>query len=421
MDAAGAGSLPGWTPRMVELRQRLIAFIKEEVEPAQEEYDAHIANPAMRWTIPPVMEKLKASAKAKGLWNLFLPKEHHEGAGLSNAEYAHLAEIMGRCKIASEACNCSAPDTGNMEVLVKFGTPEQKARWLVPLLNGDIRSCFLMTEPAVASSDALNIQTEIRRDGDSYVITGRKWWSSGALDPRCKVAIVLGKTDKSAPKHQQHAMIIMPMDAPGVTVIRPMLVFGYDDAPSGHPEVDLKEVRVPLGNLVLGEGRGFEIAQARLGPGRIHHCMRAIGLAERAQEDLVHRALRRETFGKKLAQHGAIEQGIARNRMLIDQARLLVLHAASLIDQKGAGSPDTRKLIAMIKVAAPQAACAVIDSAIQVHGGAGLSQDFGLAESYAGARALRIVDGPDEVHLRSIARDEMRPFVKEMLKERAKL
>ena len=352
---------------------------------------------------------LKRKARALGLWNLFLPKYHAEGPGLTNLEYAHLAEVMGRYPLASEACNCSAPDTGNMETIAKYGNAEQKRRWLGPLMNGEIRSVFLMTEPRVASSDATNIETRIELDARTgeYVINGRKWWSSGAMDPRCKIAVLMGKTDPAAPRHRQQSMVLVPMDAPGITVLRALEVFGYDDAPHGHAEVLLENVRVPRENLLLGEGRGFEIAQGRLGPGRIHHCMRAIGSAEVAQDLLVARAGSRTAFGKALHKHGSVARDIAVNRMEIDQARLLVLHAAALIDKHG-DARGARKEVAMIKVVVPQMACRVIDRALQVHGGAGVCQDFPLAEMYAHMRTLRIADGPDEVHIRTVARLELR-------------
>ena len=385
-----------------DLTQRLRAFMAEQVYPAEAVWAAQVA--ADRWRPPPVVEELKQKARAAGLWNLFLPGREY-GAGLSNIEYAPLCEILGRSLIAPEVCNCSAPDTGNMEVLARYGTAEQKARWLVPLLAGEIRSCFAMTEPEVASSDATNIRTSIVRDGNDYVITGRKWWTSGAADSRCKVAIVMGRTDPDAPRHLQQSMILVPMDAPGVTVIRNLSVFGYDDAPHGHCEVVFDRVHVPAANLLVGEGRGFEIAQGRLGPGRMHHCMRMIGLAERALELMCRRVGDRVAFGRPLAEQGTIRAGIAESRIAIEQARLLVLHAARLMDEKG--NQAARAEIAMIKVVAPNMALAVIDRAIQAHGGAGVSQDTFLAAAWVQARALRIFDGPDEVHRETVAKLEL--------------
>ncbi|HVY84951.1 MAG TPA: acyl-CoA dehydrogenase family protein, partial [Caulobacterales bacterium] len=368
-----------------------------------------------RWKVLPVLEELKAKAKADGLWNMFMPPSSghanvddsfkFEGPALSNLEYAPLAEIMGRVVFASEVFNCSAPDTGNMEVLERYGTRAQKDQWLKPLMNGEIRSAFLMTEPAVASSDATNIQTEIKRDGDHYVINGRKWWSSGAGDPRCKIAILMGKTDPSAHRYQQQSQILVPLDAKGVSVLRPLSVFGYDDAPHGHMEIELKDVRVPAENLILGEGRGFEIAQGRLGPGRIHHCMRTIGAAEAALEAMCKRLASRTAFGKTIAEHSIWEQRIAEARIDIEMTRLLCLKAAYMMDV--AGNKAARGEIAMIKVAAPRMALKIIDDAIQAHGGAGVCQDFGLAKSYAGIRTLRLADGPDEVHCRTIAQIEL--------------
>ena len=360
-----------------------------------------------RWAIPPVMEELKAKAKEAGLWNLFLPKREFPDA-LTNAEYAILCEEMGRSPIAPEAFNCSAPDTGNMETIARYGNTEQKERWLKPLMEGTIRSCFAMTEPGVASSDATNIRTEIKREGDQYVINGRKWWSSGAMDPRCAIIILMGLTDPDGPKHQRQSMVLVPMEAPGVTVMRALHVFGYDDAPHGHAEVNFENVRVPVGNVLLGEGRGFEIAQGRLGPGRIHHCMRCIGLAERALEDLCKRALSRSTFGQPIAEHGVTKHWIAESRMDIDQARLLTLHAAHAMDT--VGNKEARAEIAMIKVVAPNVAQRVLDRAIQVHGGGGVSQDFHLAQGWAHARTLRLADGPDEVHRETIAKVELAKY-----------
>jgi acyl-CoA dehydrogenase len=392
------------TPPLEGLRARVAAFMEEHVYPAETVFEHQLNELPSRWGVPPVMEELKAKAKAQGLWNLFLPKREFPGA-LTNFEYAHLCEIMGRSPIGAEPFNCSAPDTGNMETIARYGTEEQKQRWLVPLMNGEIRSCFAMTEPDVASSDATNIQSEIRRDGNDYVINGRKWWTSGAMDPRCKLGIFMGKTDPTASKHQQQSMILVPMDTPGVRVIRPLTVFGYDDAPHGHAEVVFENVRVPVSNLLLGEGRGFEIAQGRLGPGRIHHCMRLVGLAERALETMCRRALSRTTFGKTIADHGVTRHWIAESRMEIDQARLLTMHAARMMDE--IGNKAARAEIAMIKVVAPNVAQKVVDRAIQVCGGAGVSQDFHLAYGYAHARVIRLADGPDEVHRETVAKLEL--------------
>jgi alkylation response protein AidB-like acyl-CoA dehydrogenase len=395
----------------IEWRDRVRAFIDGHVAPAEESYRAHLRQAGdKRWEVPPIIEELKARAYTEGLWNLFLPPseqddEEYHGAGLSNLDYALCAEEMGRIGFASEVFNCSAPDTGNMEVLHRYGTPEQKAQWLRPLLDGEIRSAFLMTEPDVASSDATNIQTSIRRDGDSYVINGRKWWSSGAGDPRCKLAIVMGKTDADAPTHQQQSQILVPLDTPGLEIVRMLPVFGYDGAPHGHAEIVLRDVRVPAENLILGEGRGFEIAQGRLGPGRIHHCMRTIGAAEGAIEAMAVRLLSRVAFGKRLADQSVWEQRLGEARIDIEMARLLCLKAADLMDRTN--NKTARLEIAMIKVAAPRAAVRVIDHAMQAHGAGGLSDDFGLAQAYAGMRTLRIADGPDEVHLRTIARMEL--------------
>jgi acyl-CoA dehydrogenase len=392
--------------KVARLGAQLQAFMDREVYPAEAVYERQLAAAAERWQVPPVLEDLKKKARAAGLWNLFLP-ESAFGAGLTNLEYAPLCEIMGRSAIAPEVFNCSAPDTGNMEVLARYGTPEHQERWLKPLLAGEIRSSFAMTEPAVASSDATNIEASIRRDGNrGYVVNGRKWWTSGAMDPRCKILILMGKTDPDAPRHRQQSMILVPRDTPGVSVLRPLTVFGYDDAPHGHSEVEFRDVRVPAENLLLGEGRGFEIAQGRLGPGRIHHCMRLIGLAERSLEAMCARVKSRVAFGKPLAEQGVVMEWIAESRIEIEQARLLTLKAADMMDR--AGNKAARAEIAMIKVVAPRMALAVIDRAIQAHGAAGLSADFGLAYAWARTRAMRIVDGPDEVHRVAIARLELR-------------
>jgi acyl-CoA dehydrogenase len=396
-----------YSPRTQELQARLNAFMAEHVYPVEGRWWAEIeANTAAgrRWSPLPVIEELKPKAQAAGLWNLFLP-ESELGAGLLNQEYAPLAEIMGAIPWSSEIFNCSAPDTGNMEVLVRYGSAEHKARWLQPLLRGEIRSGFAMTEPAVASSDATNIEARIERDGDDYLINGLKWWTSGAGDPRCKIYIFMGKTDPGAPRHSQQSMILVPADAPGVTVLRPLSVMGYDDAPHGHMEVDFKNVRVPVSNILLGEGRGFEIAQGRLGPGRIHHCMRLIGLAERSLKLMCERALSRTAFGKTIAQQGVTLERIAEARCKIDQARLLTLKAAWMMDV--AGNKSAKAEIAMIKVVAPNMACQVIDWAMQVFGGAGMCQDTPLAYFYTLARTLRFADGPDEVHRNAIAKLEL--------------
>lgn len=387
--------------RVEDLRARLTAFMDAHVYPAEPLYRAHVETAADRWTIPPVMEDLKAKARAAGLWNLFLP-ESELGAGLSNRDYAPLCEVMGRSPIGAEAFNCSAPDTGNMEVLVRYGTGEHKARWLAPLLEGRIRSAFCMTEPDVASSDATNIRCSIRRDGDSYVIDGRKWWASGALDPRCEIFIVMGKSDPEAPPHRQQSMILVPRATPGVRILRPMQVFGHDDAPHGHAEILFEGVRVPAANLLLGEGRGFEIAQGRLGPGRIHHGMRLIGCAQRALEMMCRRATERSAFGRVLAEHGPVREEIARSACEIEQVRLLTLAAAEKMDR--AGNKEARDLIAMVKIAAPSMAQTVIDRAIQLHGALGVSQDTFLAEAWKYARTIRIADGPDAVHLMSLGK-----------------
>jgi len=398
-----------YSPKVKALQKRLQEFMDAYVYPNEDTYYNQLNSQGDRWQIPPIMEELKAKAKSAGLWNLFLP-ESERGAGLTNLEYAPLCEIMGRSFIAPEVFNCAAPDTGNMEVLERYGNEEHKKQWLEPLLEGKIRSCFAMTEPAVASSDATNIESSIVRDGDSYVINGRKWWSSGMGDPRCKIIIFMGKTNPDNPdKYRQQSQILVPRDTPGVNVIRMLSVFGYDDAPHGHAEVEFKDVRVPASNLLLGEGRGFEIAQGRLGPGRIHHCMRLIGQAERALEKMCKRAMSRVAFGKPISEQTVTQERIAESRILIDQTRLLVLNAAHMMDT--VGNKTARKEIAMIKVAAPNMALQVIDWAMQVHGGGGVAQDFGLAHAYAQARTLRFADGPDEVHRNQIARLEMRKYV----------
>lgn len=389
------------------MRERLLAFFDEHIYPNERAFHDEIARnrgDGNAWRPVGLLETLKREARAAGLWNLFLPASDR-GAGLSNLDYAPLCEIMGRVPWAPEVFNCSAPDTGNMETLERYGDDEQKRTWLEPLLDGTIRSAFLMTEPEVASSDATNIRTRIERDGDEYLINGHKWWSSGAGDPRCKLYIVMGKTDPEAPRHAQQSMILVPSDAPGVTVRRPLSVFGYDDAPHGHMEIMLDKVRVPAANLLLGEGRGFEIAQGRLGPGRIHHCIRLIGLAERALELMCRRALQRVAFGKPIAEQTVTQERIAEARCLIDQARLLTLKAAYTMDK--VGNKGARGEIAMIKVVAPNMACQVIDWAIQAHGGGGVSDDFPLAYAYASARTLRFADGPDEVHRNAIAKLEL--------------
>jgi acyl-CoA dehydrogenase len=397
-----------YSPKVRDLQKRLNAFMDEHIYPNEEVFDQEVAanraagNP---WVPTAIIEQLKDKARAAGLWNLFLPQSER-GAGLSNLEYAPLCEIMGRSHIAPEAFNCNAPDTGNMETIERYGNDAQRKEWLLPLLDGKIRSAFAMTEPGVASSDATNIASRIVRDGDDYVINGRKWWISGAPDPRCKILIFMGKTDPDNPdRHRQQSMVLVPMDTPGVTRVRALSVFGYDHAPHGHGELDFKDVRVPVSNILLGEGRGFEIAQGRLGPGRIHHCMRLIGLAERALELMCRRALSRVAFHKPVAEQGVTRERIAEARILIDQARLLTLNAAWKMDT--VGNKVAKQEIAMIKVAAPNMALQVIDWAMQVHGGGGVSDDFPLAAAYAHARTLRFADGPDEVHRNAIARQEL--------------
>jgi acyl-CoA dehydrogenase len=392
-----------YSAKVKELSRRISSFMEAHVYPNEKTFRAQVAD-GDRWQPTAIVEELKERARAEGLWNLFLP-DSKRGAGLTNLEYAPLCEIMGRSPIAPEVFNCSAPDTGNMEVLERYGTEEHKAKWLEPLLAGKIRSCFAMTEPQVASSDATNIESRIARDGDHYVINGRKWWSSGAGDPRCAIFIFMGKTDPAAPKHRQQSMILVPRDTPGVHIERMLPVFGYDDAPHGHGEIRFENVRVPASNVLLGEGRGFEIAQGRLGPGRIHHCMRTIGVAERALETMVARVKSRVAFGKTLVEQGTIRADIANSRMEINQARLLTLQAAYLMDT--VGNKEARAEIAMIKVVAPNMALRVIDRAIQAHGGAGVSNDFMLANWWAHIRTLRLADGPDEVHRETIAKIEL--------------
>ncbi len=390
--------------KVKDLQEKITDFMNAYVYEAEDIYKKQVEEGG-RWCIPQIMEDLKSKARSEGLWNLFLP-DSDLGAGLTNTEYAPLCEIMGRSPIGAEVFNCSAPDTGNMEVLVRYGTEDQKKEWLTPLLNGEIRSAFAMTEPDVASSDASNIQASITRDGDNYVINAKKWWTSGAMDPRCKIMIFMGKTDPNADKYKQQSMILVPFNTPGVKVLRHLPVFGYDHAPHGHAEVEFKDVKVPVSNILLGEGRGFEIAQGRLGPGRIHHCMRLIGQAERALELMISRAKSRVAFGKPIAQQGVVMNAIAESRAEIEQARLLVLKTAHMMDT--VGNKIARKEISMIKVVAPNMATRVIDRAIQVHGGGGVTSDFPLSYAYGYARALRLADGPDEVHNMSVAKLEMR-------------
>lgn len=399
-----------YSPKSLELQAKLNRFMETYVYPIEEEVEAFHANPENIWKHWPGMENLKAQAKAEGLWNLFLPKSYGDlSPGLTNLEYAALAEIMGKIIWSSQIFNCSPPDTGNMEVLAKYGTPEQQEKWLTPLMNGEIRSAFLMTEPEVASSDATNIETSIVADGDEYVINGRKWWSSGAMDPHCKIAIVMGKTDPNAQRHIQQSMILVPMDTPGLKVIRPLSVFGYYDSPEGHAEVELKNVRVPKENLLLGEGRGFEIAQGRLGPGRIHHCMRLVGMAQRALELMSARSAERIAFGRAIKDFSSVRQEIAHSRCEIEQARLLTLSAADKMDKKG--NKDAKDLIAMIKIVAPNMVLKVVDRAIQIHGGKGVSADTPLARFFAVARTLRLADGPDEVHLYQLGKNTIKRYM----------
>ncbi len=396
-----------YSEKVLALKARVEAFMSEHIYPNEAAMIAETAE-GDRWQAPRLLETLKTRARAAGLWNLWLPASGH-GAGLTNLEYAPLCEVMGRSPFAPEAFNCSAPDTGNMEVLERYGTAAQQERWLKPLLDGEIRSAFAMTEPDVASSDATNIATRIRREGDEYVITGRKWWISGAPDPRCRIMIVMGKTDPDDPdRHRQQSMVLVPLPHPGVVIKRSLPVFGFDDAPHGHAEIMFDSVRVPIDNVLLGEGRGFEIAQGRLGPGRIHHCMRLIGLAERALERMCRRAQTRVAFGRAVAEQTVTMERIADSRIMINQARLLTLHAADMMDRHG--NKAARAAIAMIKVAAPNMACRVIDWAIQAFGGAGVTEDYGLAQAYATARYLRLADGPDEVHRNQIARLELRRY-----------
>ena len=395
-----------YSTKVKDLLARVSGFMEKHVYPNEKLFNQQLDEGPTRWEIPPIMEELKSKAKSESLWNMFLP-DSDRGFGLSNLEYAPLCEVMGRSPIGAEVFNCSAPDTGNMEVLERYGNDEHKRDWLEPLLNGEIRSAFAMTEPRVASSDATNIESSIRRDGDEYVINGRKWWTSGIGDPRCKILIFMGKTDPDNPdRHKQQSMVVVPVKTPGITVLRTLPVFGYDDAPHGHGEVDFKDVRVPASNILLGEGRGFEIAQGRLGPGRIHHCMRQIGVAERALEKMLKRVKERSAFGITLAEQGTIMADIANSRMEIEQARLLVLKAAYMMDT--VGNKEARAEIAMIKVAVPNMTLRVVDRALQAHGAGGVTTDFGLAISWAHSRTLRLADGPDEVHRAAVAKLELR-------------
>jgi len=405
MDFEHSDKAKGWI-------ERVEAFMDAHVYPNEDTYARQMDEFGdNRWQVPQILEDLKVKAREAGLWNMFLP-EGEGGAGLSNLEYAPLAEIMGGVGWSSEVFNCSAPDTGNMEVLARYGTPEQQEKWMKPLIAGEMRSAFLMTEPAVASSDATNIETSIKRDGDEYVVNGRKWWSSGVGDPRCKIYIVMGKTDPDAPTYTQQSQILVPRDTPGIKILRMLPVFGFDDAPHGHAEVLMENVRVPASNIILGEGRGFEIAQGRLGPGRIHHCMRTIGVAERALDKMCKRLLTREAFGKKIFEHSVWEERVAEARTDIEMCRLLCLKAAHMMDT--VGNKVARQEIAMIKVAAPKMALKIIDDAIQAHGGGGVTSDFGLAKAYSGMRTLRLADGPDEVHNRTIARMEFKKHMAEL-------
>jgi acyl-CoA dehydrogenase len=408
-------TLPPPSAKAVEIGERVKAFMDEHIYPAEAVYERQLAESKDRWQSPPIMAELKAKAKKAGLWNMFLPKKHFPDS-LTNLEYASICETLGHSPIGPEPFNCSAPDTGNMETLILYATAEQKKQWLEPLMEGEIRSAFAMTEPAVASSDATNIRSQIVRDGDHYVINGRKWWTSGAPDHRCKIMIFMGHTDPQAEPHKRQSMVLVPMDTPGVKMLRPLHVLGYDDAPHGHGEVLFENVRVPVSNILLGEGRGFEIAQGRLGPGRIHHCMRTIGLAERALESMCQRALSRTAFGRTIAEQGVTRQWIAESRMEIDQSRLLTLHAAHMMDT--VGNKAARNEIAMIKVVAPKMAQKLVDRAIQVHGAGGVSQDFHLAYAYARTRTMRIVDGPDAVHEETVAKLELRKYQDQSQKKR---